>query len=139
MSMNLYVVLALTTAPSSSEINTHAQELSIPIEISATDLSKHSGFLPIKVSGNDSGVETYVYPASKAADDIPENEKINVSSSIVFEFRWGSNFKEAAAAFYMAQVLTAKYNGVAFEPQSGMFLESEQMAQGAEAFANFPE
>ncbi len=68
MSMSLYVALALTTVPSPAVINTSAQELSIPIEISATDLTEHSGFLPIKVSGNDSGVETYVYPASKAAD-----------------------------------------------------------------------
>ncbi len=70
---------------------------------------------------------------------IPENEKITVSSSIVFEFRWGGNFKEAAAAFYAAQVLTAKYSGVAFDSQSGMFLGSEKIAQGAEVFANLPE
>jgi hypothetical protein len=139
MSMGLYVVLALATAPSSDEINSAAKELNIPIEISAAELTSHSGFLPVKVAGNDSGVQTFIYPATEAKGSIPENEKIDISNSIVFEFRWGGNFKEAAAAFYTAQVLTMKYKGVAFDPESGIFLGPEQIAQGAEVFANLPE
>ena len=126
--------------PSPEEINLGAKELNIPIEINTeADLGKHTGYLPIKVSGNESGVETYIYPASKIKDIIPENGDLDIDNSIVVQFRWGGSFKEAVAAFYTAQVLTVKYNGVAFDPESGMFLESQQLAQGAEAFAALPE
>jgi hypothetical protein len=140
MSMSLYVVLALKTMPSPEEINLDAKELNIPIEISVdADLSKHTGYLPINVSGNDSGVEVYVFPASELEDVIPQSESIDFGNSIAVEFRWGGNFKEAIAAFYTAQVLTMKYNGVAFDPESGIFIESEQLAQGAAAFESMPE
>jgi len=138
MSMGLYVVLALTKAPTSDDINAGAKELSVPIVISTTGLSSYSGFLPMKVSGTDSGVEIDVYPAIEAADIIPKNGSLDIDSSIVFEFRWGGDFKEAAAAFYTAQVLTVKYNGIVYDPESGVFLDSEQVAYGAEVFDNLP-
>ena len=65
MSMGLYVVLALTNALSSDGINSAAKEMNIPLVVSSTDLSKQSGYLPMKISGKDSGVETFVYPAKE--------------------------------------------------------------------------
>jgi len=137
MSMSLYLVLALKTMPTTDEINLSAKELNIPIVVShVDDLSKHSGFLPIQVSGNDSGVETYILSASEAKEIIPNKGALDLNNSITVKFRWGGNFKEASAAFYTAQTLTLKYNGVVFEPESGMFLEPQQLAEGAEAFSS---
>ncbi|WP_101760140.1 hypothetical protein [Oceanicoccus sp. KOV_DT_Chl] len=140
MSMSLYIILALEQIPSATDINSAAEKLSVPLEISVTDnLSSQSGFLPMKVSGSESGVEVYVYDASKLKDEIPPNSEVNFSTSIAFQFRWGGEMKEMIAAFYTAKVLMLTYNGVAFDSESGIYVSAEQISQGADAMSQMQE
>ena len=139
MSMSLYLILALGSGPTTPELNAAAIEYKVPIEYTAeTDLSKHSGYLPVKLKGIETGVEIHVIPKSEVPS-VLENTDITPESGVVYQFRWGGNFMEGATAFYTAVVLTEKYNGIAFDPESGMKIGIEQLNQGADIFFNMEE
>ena len=101
------------------------------------DLLSHTGFLPVKFGELKTGVETYKLEYSDIAEYIPPNEDIDLSNSVVIQFRWGGDFNEGATALYTASILSAKYGGVAFDPMSDMYLNATQLMEGYQAFLQY--
>jgi len=138
MSMELIVIIALQDVPNSNELNSAAIELNTPIAIeSEIDLSKHRGFLPVKLEQNDSVIEFYLSPYSEYAKYFPEQQTQPFAEPVVITFRWGGDFQEASVAMYIAYVLSESSDTIVFEPQGGTFLDSTQLLEGAYAMKDF--
>jgi hypothetical protein len=134
--MSLFVVLALEVEPNTSELNQTANKLGYQIEYSPNvELKKQSGFIPVTLDGQKAGVELYSY----STNELPEQFKTllpnNYKQGVVYQFRFGSNPKEAQVAFTSAIIINTKYNGVAIEDQSGTLLSVEQLAAALPYFS----
>lgn len=134
MSMTLYVILTLSDVPNTTALNEKAARLKTPLEFSENiDLRTHSGFLPIKLGGEPSGVETYTSPYSEFTDYFPDFDISPYKEPVVITFRWGGDLNEMVVALNSAYLLSHDVVSTVFEPQSGMFLTSEQVKEGADA------
>ena len=137
MSMTLYVIMSLSDVPNTDDLNEISKSLDVPVVYSENvDLKEHSGFLPAKLNGMDSGVETYVAPLSDFTDYFPSHDFSSYSEPVVVTFRWGGNMEEMIVALNSAYLLGYQKQAIAFEPQSGIYLDNEQVKEGAEAMAN---
>lgn len=136
MSMSLYVMLTAEHNPSSKDLNTAAITQQIPIEYTTNiSLKKHNGYLPVKLQEFDTGVEVHTVPTSDAPLLLTKTDMTH-EQGIIYQLRWSGDFKEGAAAFYTAITLSTHYKGIAFDPESGIKLDTEQLTQGAETFFN---
>lgn len=138
MSMELYVILPKQKMPSSSEINERAKSIDVPIQLGSSSLDSHSGYMNILIAGENGGVETYVYEAEKISSFIPDTSDFDLSRSIAIEFRWGGNFKEALAAFYLAQVLMSEFNAKTVDLESGGWIGLENIVKAVSTFEAIP-
>ena len=128
--MSLFVILALEKSPNTGELEAAAKELNYPIAyVEHVELKDQSGFFPVKLSGEDSGFETYFVDYEGLKNYLPSTESITFSNPVVFEFRWGSSTKEGAAIFYTAAIISLKYGGVVFSPEAGTFSSPEELIQ----------
>jgi hypothetical protein len=48
-------------------------------------------------------------------------------STAAYDFNFGGHFLEGASAYYVAAALVASFNGRAFDPQSGQWLDSKEL------------
>jgi len=130
MSMTLYLLLLTEKSLNTNVLNDFAKKTD-PIAVYAAnvDLSSHSGFLPVFLGGVKTGVETYKIPYSEISAELPPNKGINPKATVVIQLRWGGNIQEGATALYTAALLSATYNGVAFDPSSNKYLTNEQLKQ----------
>lgn len=134
MAMELFVILALQDVPSTDELNAAAAKLSVPVVWeSNVEILRHTGFLPAKLVGIDSGSEVSVTDYSEIKSFLPEHDTSNIVDPVVVSFRWGGDFQEASVTMYAAYVLAETYTTLSFEPQSGIFLSADQLQEGAMA------
>jgi hypothetical protein len=92
------------------------------------DLDKASGFFPVVLRNKKTGfflVHTDVKDASGLA-------RVKVSAG--YDFSFGGHFLEAASAYYVASALVARFNGRALDPQTGAWLNAQQLQEAAVAF-----
>ena len=73
---------------------------------------EHSGFMPCKLLGKDSGVETYYSPANEIFDDPAAPEELAGDRDYCISFRWGGSFSEAACAMILSYVLASSFGAV---------------------------
>lgn len=134
MSMTMYVILSVSDVPNTNSLNELSKHLTVPISYSENvDLKKHTGFLPVKLKGEDSGVETYMSPLSEFSDYFPSFDSSAYQEPVVITFRWGGDMNEMIVALNSAYLLGYEKRSTVFEPQSGMFLTNEQVKEGADA------
>ena len=69
----------------------------------------HSGFLPCKLLGADSGVETYHGPASEAVPEADVLKELSGGRDFCITFRWGGSFQEAACAMILSYALARSF------------------------------
>ncbi|MFK8069140.1 MAG: hypothetical protein AB8D52_12970 [Gammaproteobacteria bacterium] len=70
MSMSLLVILALECNTTTSKLNEYSDELGYSIHYEKDIvLNEHSGFLPVTISGEATGVESFSFPVK----DLPDN------------------------------------------------------------------
>ena len=138
MSMTLYVVIALQDVPNTDVLNISINELSVPVVLESNiEISEHSGYLPAKLDGKNSGTETYVSSYSEFIEYLPEHDTPSFEEPVVITFKWGGDFQEASVSMYLAYVLSKKSDTIVFEPQSEIFLTAEQLLEGANAMKDF--
>lgn len=70
------------------------------------------GFMPCKLFGKDSGVETYYSPIDEVFDDLAEAEELAGDRDFCISFRWGSRYSEAACAMILSYVLADSFGAV---------------------------
>jgi hypothetical protein len=76
------------------------------------EVFEHSGFLPCKLFGQDSGVETYYSPAKRVFDDAAAFEELARGRDYCISFRWGGRFDEAACAMILSYALASSFGAV---------------------------
>ena len=132
MSMELLVFLALEKTPNVAAWNDALRETGVPVQISASvDLSKHSGFLPMKLGDENTGLYFLTEEYADLAAQIPELSRLPFEKIVVFSLGYGGDFKEGAAVFYSASALVAKFEGVAFDTQGGQFMTVAELLDAA--------
>ena len=76
------------------------------------EVFEHSGFLPCKLFGQDSGVETYCSPAKQVFDDPAVLEELAGDRDYCISFRWGGQFHEAACAMILSYALASSFGAL---------------------------
>ncbi|HUE72171.1 MAG TPA: hypothetical protein VMP01_14905 [Pirellulaceae bacterium] len=72
----------------------------------------HSGFLPCKLFGADSGVETYYDAAMDVISDPNQLQELAGGRDFCISFRWGGDFRDAACAMILSYSLARSFSAV---------------------------
>ncbi len=137
MPMTLLAIVGLSCSLTTAELSKNAEKLGLPIVFThEANLKTHSGFLPVKLAGGDSGVETYYIDDPKALASLPPNKALQQDKSAIIEFRWGGNFQEGATALYIGYILGKACNAVLFETTGGDYVPANEALQGAEVMVS---
>lgn len=113
--------------PSVSEWNHTAREMGFDISIDESDLTTHSGYLPVKFEGHDSGFEYYMEASSSSAlFDSIASQKNRVVQFVTF-----SDEREAQCALVCALALLSVANGIYFDSEGGSCSDAQVLAQQA--------
>ena len=132
MSMELFVIFASGQAPAAAAWNRALADAHTPAAIAQdVDLSKHTGFLPVTLSGKQTGFEFLLESFSELAAHYPAIAKLKVGKPVVYSLGYGGDLNECAAVFYSASVLVEKFGGTAFEPQGGVVMATEDLLSAA--------
>ena len=132
MSMELFVLFAVGDAPNVQEWNDALSDRSIPVLISEqVDLSTHSGFLPMRLEDDDTGLYFLIEDYGDLAANIPALSQIPIDDPVVYSLGFGGDIAEGAVVFYSASALTAEFNGIAFETQGGGFMKADDLLEAA--------
>jgi len=132
MSMELFVIFALSKSPTFDLWQSELEASRSPAQFSQkVDLQQHTGFLPMKVQGRDSGFFLLRESYSDLAANYPALRQLKQEDPIVYSLGYGGDFNECAAAFYSAAALVSMSNGKAFEPQGGQFMSKEELIEAA--------
>ena len=132
MSMELFVLFAVGDAPDLQEWKEALSERNIPVTISEeVDLSSHSGFLPMRLENEDTGLYFLIEDFEDLAGNIPPLQALSIDDPVVYSLGFGGDMAEGAVVFYSASALTAEFNGMAFETQGGVFMDSDELLKAA--------
>lgn len=132
MSMEIFVIFSVGDAPDIQEWKSALSERSIPVSISeGVDLSAHSGFLPMRLEDEDTGLYFLLEDFEDLAASIPSLKQVSIDNPVVYSLGFGGNVAEGAVVFYSASALTAEFNGMAFETQGGVFMNADELLEGA--------
>jgi hypothetical protein len=136
--MEIIIILAMGTPLNTNDLNQIAKDFEpIAAYEKNIDLSSHTGFIPVNLGDKETGVESYKAPLSEIIDRLPPNESINKDNSLVIRLRWGGDMIEGATALYTAAIYTEFYNGIAFDPMSNTYIETNQLKQGYKAMMTY--
>jgi hypothetical protein len=129
--MELLIIFALGKAPTMESWQSELKARKAPVEFTErADLGKHSGFLPITLHGQKSGLYFLVGNYAEIASQYAPLSDIELSHPVVYSLGYG-DFRECASVFYSASVLVAAFDGKAFEPQGGLFMNEIELLAAA--------
>jgi hypothetical protein len=132
MSMELYVVLALHSSPTGEAWQNALKEQGVPVEFNALpDPARDTGFVPLTILGQQSGFYFLREDYKELCGHYPALASVKLQEAVVYSLGYGGHFLEGASAFYAASVLVARFGGVAFEPQGGIFMTERQLLDAA--------
>jgi hypothetical protein len=112
--------------PTKAALSRAMKELGFPFSItpSTGSLEQQSGFMPMKLRGEETGVEFDVYSDHAAVEEFAD-----VGVDAGFErrasLRWGGDFQEAVAGMSAAAALAKLMNGVVFDEAEDKLLSAE--------------
>lgn len=130
--MELLVLFAVGDAPDFQEWNDALSNRSISVSITEeTDLSTHSGFLPMRLEGDDTGLYFLIEDYEEVALNIPTLREVSIDEPVVYSLGFGGDLLEGAVVFYSASALTAEFNGMAFDTQGGGFMKADELLEAA--------
>lgn len=133
MSMELFVLFAVTKTPT---FDAWAEELTTqraPVQLDhPVDLQKHTGFLPVRLQGHESGFFFLRPDYDELVGAYPALSDLSAQNPSVFSLGYGGNFDECASAFYSAAALVRITGGKAFEPQGGIFMSERELINAGE-------
>jgi len=130
MSMDLYVFVdhssTLTVLEWQQAIDASHFALRLDRNI---DLRKWSGFFPVLLKNKKTGFYFLNTDIKELGNNVPG--VTGQRSTAVYDFNFGGHFLEGASAYYMAAALVVSFNGRAFDPQSGKWLDSKELQKAA--------
>lgn len=98
------------------------------------DLNTHSGFLPMRLEDEDTGLYFLIEDFNDLAANIPPLKEVSIENPVVYSLGFGGHMDEGAVVFYSASALMAEYNGMAFETQGGVFMNADELHEAAKQF-----
>jgi len=113
--MSQYVAIESSKLPSVAEWNQAANEIGFTVEIEDAVLSEHSGYLPVKFLGCNSGFEFYLDRSSSIEEFGLDKSKFDS----VVEFVTFSDENEAQCALVCAIAMLKLTNGVYYDSEGG--------------------
>lgn len=128
MSMSLYVILSLQSAPDLTQWEGALRRLTVPVHIAENvNLREYSGFLPMSVNGEASGLYFLKETYQPFPPFLPTTDGLGIEQPIVYSLGYGGDPMECAAVFYSATALVKEFGGRAFDIESGRFLGPKQL------------
>jgi hypothetical protein len=112
--------------PTRAALSRTMKELGFPFSITPAtgSLEQQSGFMPMKLRGEETGVEFDVYSDHAAVEEFAD-----VGVDAGFErrasLRWGGDFQEAVAGMSAAAALAKLMNGVVFDEAEDKLLSAD--------------
>ena len=135
MSMELIVYLKHSAMPTLSNLQQAIHDAEFPLQLDPDiDLNSHSGFLPCKLRGAESGFEYFVRRLSGSeAAEVGTPSDSNFSVTLVTH----SNLQECACAVVAAGVIARVTGGLLVDPQSSeSFAATDALGWAKEQFAD---
>lgn len=126
--------------PSIAALSRAMRELGFPISIPKAkgSLDQHSGFLPMKLDGEETGVEIDIVQDRDAIAEFA-NRGVSHAYERMASFRWGGDIHEAAAGLCSAAALAKLTNGVVFDESEGKLLSVlDAVASAQQLLASLP-
>ena len=132
MSLNTLVILRDDQLPSIAQWQRALYDAGINLQLDAIeDLRGHTGYLPAKLNGIDSGFEWYFGPVDEVFGQTPDGIGGRGHAA---SFVTHGEVHETLCALYAAGVLTGISNGLFFDEDAGAFVPGER---GVEIAANW--
>ena len=132
MAMELFVLFAAGDAPDLQEWKEALSERNIPASITEeVDLSTHTGFLPMRLENEDTGLYFLIEDFDDLTVNIPPLEEVPIEDPVVYSLGFGGHTAEGAVVFYTASALISEFNGIAFETQGGVFMNADELLEAA--------
>jgi hypothetical protein len=126
MSMDLYVFVDHSSTLTVAEWQQAIDASHFPLRLDKNiELRKWSGFFPVMLKSKKTGFYFLSADINELSKDIPGAK--TRPSTAAYDFNFGGRFLEGASAYYMAAALVASFNGRAFDPQSGKWLDSKEL------------
>jgi hypothetical protein len=112
--------------PSKSALTRAMKELGLPFSITPAtgSLESQSGFMPMKLSGEETGVEFDVYSDHSAVEEFAD-AGVDAGFERRASLRWGGDFQEAVAGMSVAAALAKLTNGVVFDEAEDRLLSAD--------------
>jgi hypothetical protein len=126
MSVEHHVLLKKERLPDAQQWQASIHELGFDVQLtSSLVVVTHSGFLPAKFEGKDSGFEFSLSLAAVIIRTYPEKAAKFAGTDCSANFRWGSDVNDMACALVAAAALTNLSAGVWFYPADDLILDSK--------------
>ena len=126
MSMDLFVFVDHNPELTIIEWQQAIDASHLPLQLDKNvDLKHHSGFFPILLKNKRTGFYFSEADRKELESEIPAVKKLRSTAS--YDFNFGGHFLEGACAYYTAAALVASFNGRAFDPESGKWLDSKEL------------
>lgn len=108
-----YVFIQKDKVPSRAQWQEAVDAAGFDLEIDPElQVFEHTGFMPCKLLGEDSGVEIYYSPANEIFDDPAVTEKLAGDRDYCISFRWGGSFCETACAMILSYALASSIGAI---------------------------
>jgi hypothetical protein len=126
MSMDLYVFVDHSSTLTVVEWQQAIDASHFPLRLDKyIDLRKWSGFFPVVLKNKKTGFYFLNTDIKELGSNIPGAK--GQRSTAAYDFSFGGYFLEGASAYYMAAALVVTFNGRAFDPQSGKWLDAKEL------------
>jgi hypothetical protein len=126
MSMDLYVFVDHSSPLTVLEWQQAIDASHFPLRLDKKiDLKTLGGFFPVVLKNKKTGFYFSTADVGELGKEIPGLRQS--PSTAAYDFNFGGHFLEGASAYYLAATLVASFNGRAFDPQSGQWLDSKEL------------
>src|ERR671938_1955846 len=131
MSMEIHVFFR-GTLPNKAALGRSMKELGFPLSVTPArgPLEGHSGYLPMRLKREETGVEFDVFERRSAIDGFGM-EGVHPSLDRVANFRWGGDENEMLAALCGAAALAKLVKGIVFDEAGDRLLSPDQEVEMA--------
>jgi hypothetical protein len=113
--------------PSKAGLTHVMKELGLPFSITPAtgSLESHFGYMPMKLRGEETGVEFDVYGDHAAVEEFAD-AGVDAGFERRASLRWGGDFQEAVAGMSIAAALATLMNGVVFDEAEDRLLSADE-------------
>ena len=126
MSMDLYVFVDHSSPLTVLEWQQAADASHFPLRLDKSiDLKTFGGFFPVVLKNKKTGFYFENADVGELGNGIPGMPRLR--STAAYDFTFGGHFLEGASAYYLAAALVVSFNGRAFDPESGKWLDSKEL------------